>query len=589
MVDVKLGWSRRPRRQHRLGLLRDGLSAAVGWALTTTVGWAQPPLAPPPNGPSAAPLASFPALQSYDLGPATLTQPGLPPPWQTMPVTLTGTLARPEGNGPFPVVLLLHGRHPGCHFIDASSPSPWPCPPGTETRFDQGLAYLAQALAEAGYAVLAPNLNAAYANAYGANARNRSVLADQRSGQILQAHLDYWASAQPGAAASLTPSSRPALDLGRLAMVGHSMGGGVAVALAQQWNQTQPDLPAPAWGPVEALLLISPTPSRSMHTAPAAYRLPDVPTTVVAGGCDRDIYDLSSLYYFETAQLDPHRQTLATAVLLLGANHNFFNTAVEPDDYYRQPDNDPLCNPQQSAQRLSRVDQETFLVQYALDFLAHSLEPPDPPLPSHLPGFATSQVAPDQLYGFPVQTAVAWPQARRQLVFSLDQADTVPALTTTGSVIVAACQRFQPCGQAFPRHPGFPSVLSLSWAKTGGQLRFPLPPDTNLQAFRSLQFRLAAPALEPPPTAPPGFAVLLRDQAGNAVRVEIPPTTPALRSLPPDPTHGHRGVQVYPSTVAIPLGQFSGIDLSRVASVELWFDADTEGQLYVTDVEFIRD
>ena len=62
-----------------------------------------------------------------------------------MPYRLQGILAIPPGEGPFPVVVVLHGRHSGCHFADEPTPSQWPCPAGTETRFDQGFAYLAQA------------------------------------------------------------------------------------------------------------------------------------------------------------------------------------------------------------------------------------------------------------------------------------------------------------------------------------------------------------------------------------------------------------------------------------------------------------
>ena len=62
----------------------------------------------------------------------------------------------------------------------------------------------------------------------------------------------------------------------------------------------------------------------------------------------------------KTANTHPNRETPVVSLLVPGANHNFFNTTVQQDDYYRQPDNAPLCNPQQSTLRLSRVEQENF-------------------------------------------------------------------------------------------------------------------------------------------------------------------------------------------------------------------------------------
>jgi hypothetical protein len=190
-------------------------------------------LEPPPNQNILPRLDSSPNLQSYNLGNATLIQPGVSSSWQEMPYSLNGTLGIPQGEGPFPVVLLLHGRHPGCHFVEETNPSPWPCPPGTETRFDQGLAYLAQALTKAGYLTLAPNLNAAYANAYGATAENRTNLVEVRSQQIIDAHLESLSDAHRGGSADFIASLEGKANLNQLAIIGHSLGGGIAVRMAR--------------------------------------------------------------------------------------------------------------------------------------------------------------------------------------------------------------------------------------------------------------------------------------------------------------------------------------------------------------------
>ena len=69
---------------------------------------------------------------------------------------------------------------------------------------------------------------------------------------------------------------------------------------------------------------LAPPPAARLEQEPWAYALPDIPTSIVVGGCDRDIYDLSSLYYFETANTHPNRETPVVSLLVPGANHNFF-------------------------------------------------------------------------------------------------------------------------------------------------------------------------------------------------------------------------------------------------------------------------
>ncbi len=569
-----------------IGLLLSGFSMVLG-AAPAARGMPHPlaVLAPPPEGASASRLGQFSLVHSYDLGPALLTQTGVPSRWETMPFTLNGTLAIPPGSGPFPIVLLLHGRHPGCHFQDTRAPSPWPCPAGAETRFDQGLAYLAQALAESGYLAVAPNLNGAYANAYGATSDNRNDVTDARLQQIIAAHWQALTAATAGESDSFPVSLRGEIDLSRVALIGHSRGGGAAVSMVGQqsrlFSQAEP-------GAVRALLLVSPTPSRAIATHPAAYQLPDIPTSIVVGGCDRDIYDLSSLFYFETANRDFTRQTPVVALLLPGANHNFFNPSIAEDDYYRQPDHPALCNPQQSALRLSRVDQEDFLVQYARDFLAHTLGNPRQSDRSKLL-HALAPERSDTLYGFPVVSNVTPPSDHRYGFFNPTPTKNSPAVPyASGEVLYSFCPDLQPCPHALPRRPAFPSVLHISWQESGGHLQFRLPAALDLNHFEYLQIRLASPPTPSGAAAGDGFAVVMRDQAEQAVRVEIPGTTGALGTVPFSPSPDGAPALAYPSTLTIPLLQFRGLDFQRLTAIDFIFDPGTTGTLMLAGIELVN-
>ena len=531
-------------------------------------------LAPPPT--LTPDLADFPLVQSYNLGEVTISQQGVAAPFHTMPIPLTGAIAVPDGPGPFPWVLLLHGRHPGCHFADGDD-SQWPCPPGTETRYDWGLAYLAQALAEAGYGVLVPNLNGAFADTHGATAANRSTLADQRSGQIIEAHLTRLEAAHRGEPGGFDLSLEGQVDDSKLAVVGHSMGGGAAALWASGRTQVNP---AEKTLTPSALVLVAPTRSQPVSDRPDVFQLPDVPTAVLMGGCDRDIFDFSSLYYLETARQDSARTTPAIGVLLWGANHNFFNAAVAPDDYYRQPNHGDLCDPQRSAYRLSRVVQEDVLSQYIITFLqAVWSEPTDRHSLATL-GLAPDRAAPSHLQGLSIATHLVLPTTHRCTVFNAETSpDQLPQ--PSPGLTLHRCPSFAACADRPRPYPKFPGVLVLDWATPAEQLHFPLP-SVPINAFDSLELRLAMNANFTDSKV--ALGLILQDQQGKAVRVDIPVTAPALRQFSEKATSGH----TYPTALRVPLQQFHGVDLTALESLTIVFDQASPGRLYLSTIDFVR-
>ncbi len=545
-------------------------------------------LTPPPTASLVPDLTGFPLVQPYDLGSTTIAQTGVDAAFETMPLPLTGAIALPVGAAPVPWVVVLHGRHAGCHF-NPDATSQWPCEPGLEPRFDLGLAYLAQALAAAGYGVLMPNLNAAFSETYGATPDNRNALVDQRSGQIIDAHLARLAQANRGGDPGFGQSLVGRVDLARLAMVGHSMGGGAAALATLQRGQAEGVLAEPArvsagLGPISALVLVSPTRSYPIAQRPDAYQLPDVPTVVMAGGCDRDIFDLSSFYYVETARQQPRRAP-ALALLLPGANHNYFNAIVAEDDYYRQPNNALLCNPQRSRDRLSRVAQETFLAQYTQAFLRAVWSTPGQADALAEVGMDPNRAAPGQLLGQPVLTTLVSPVAQRYTLFEAN-ADAFADLGATTGLTLGDCPALTLCNQAARPYPYFPALLTLRWAAMAERLTLTLQA-ANVSAFGSLGLRLAPDPAWPIPQGQPVFAVVLRDRQGGAARVEIPSTVSALQQFEPDPIAGVSALPVYASDLRIPVGQFHGVDLTALTSVELVFDQAPQGQLYLASVEFV--
>lgn len=558
----------------------NSLGLGLGLGLTIAAKLTISALADAPSPNPILDRQDHPLLGTYDLGPISLDQSseaGVP---STIPVSLTGFLGLPPGVDPVPLVVLLHGRHPGCHFA-TPDPSQWPCPVSQETRFDQGLAYLANVLTRNGFAVLVPNLNGAFTDTHGARPENRNRLADQRSQQLIDAHLQRLAIASHGGP---NPFGRPLegrLNWHQLVLVGHSMGGGAAALSAlNRQGQASPERIEQGLGTVAALVLVSPTRSYPLADYPQAYQLADVPTVVILGGCDRDILDYSSLYYLETAYRDQLRRTPVLGLLLLGANHNFFNTAVGYDDYYRRPNHGSLCDPQRSEQRLSRVIQEQWLQRFLVEFLTMVL--PDHGISDRAAlGLAPDRPAPDRIYDQPALTNLVWPSQQRYTLFRAE--DLAVTYEPSPGLEVIPCRAFHLCEGA-ERSPAFPTVLRLRWRQPDQGLVFPLHPQ-NLRGFSSLQLRLAGLEGVPPSSTSAPLGIVLRDRHGGAVRLDLPPTTAALNPLIRDSNISSLN---YPSALRIPLAQFRGVDLAALSSLELRFDGIPPGGIDLAGIEFLK-
>jgi dienelactone hydrolase len=277
------------------------------------------------------------SVESYDLGEVTVVQADQAPDsrFREMPVSLQGVLAVPEGEGPFPVALVIHGSYPFC-----TTPNPvddevdiYPCPPEGDLRQYEGFTYLAEALAERGYIALIPDLSAEFNNGFG------FAPFAQRATQIIEAHLDAITGGD-GFEADVAGKA----DRSRLVLAGHSRGGPLAVRYIRD-----EDL---ATRTVSALALLTPA------SLEAKLRIPDgMPTALVIAECDGDVGTEGPLQYRDK-QLKPLRKTLTTYYTIPRGTHNGFSTQLGPDP--SSPCEDELL--------LAPSDQQDFLAAFLPDF-----------------------------------------------------------------------------------------------------------------------------------------------------------------------------------------------------------------------------
>jgi len=531
---------------------------------------------PPPTATSF--VVTGPQAIEFNLGDFTIIQPQYPPDskFYTMPLRLNGMIAVPEGTGPFPVVVLMHGRHDICPEVAGQDMlQQWPC--ADEQPNYKGFAYLASALAARGYLALSINVNAAYTNGWGEDPEGAT-----RFPQIVDLYLASLAVANAGTDVGFNAPLTGKADLSKIAFVAHSQSGALATNDIQaRAVNTNTESIAQGFGPIGAILYLAPAYN------PAVTAVPDVPLSVILPSCDQDLSDLPGQRYYEVARLTPDRRSFAAALYLIGANHNFFN-AVLPDE--AQNSSRPGCA---ITDRLTADEERAFLVQYAPDFMdaAFGIKPP-----SEEAGLSAFTRAPDRLYGYHVLTSLSLPAAQRRIVL-------LPAETnrfqnafgqpnqTNGPLTIDFCGTDQPCS-TLPIQPGQSDRLRLSWTGPHAAFYTQLPYEAqDLSHYDMLHLRALVD-----PTAflnaghlPQSFSVILQDTTGLSSTVNVSDKTSALQYQPGEPGrtfYGWNGLAPM-SSIRIPLADFKGIDHGNISSIGLALDGQSTGSILIADLEFL--
>ncbi|WUK86658.1 hypothetical protein OHT01_04280 [Streptomyces sp. NBC_00358] len=300
------------------------------------------------------------ATGDYALAPVRL--PGFPQPVEMRAVVVAPT----DAPGHRPLALFLHGRHATCYTGRGDETGgEWPCPAGAKP-IPSYRGYLAdqKLLASQGYVTVSVAANGVNGQDYAAEDGG----AQARSSLVRQ-HLARWAdwSAHPAAAPAIVRRTAVA-DLSRVLLVGHSRGGeGVNRAAMDSLYRAPADQDGyrgPVRWHIRGTVLIGPTVFGQNPT-------PDVPSATILPGCDGDVSDLQGEMYADATRGVSRGAALHSAVYLVGADHNFFNSEWTPgqaeapaeDDFWSGDRPDRVCSPG-AATRLTARQQQTAGATY---------------------------------------------------------------------------------------------------------------------------------------------------------------------------------------------------------------------------------
>ncbi|MFH8519234.1 hypothetical protein ACH4CE_29940 [Streptomyces gelaticus] len=493
------------------------------------------------------------------------------------PVEMRAGVVSPVGApGRRPLALFLHGRHYTCFNSEGEQGISWPCEAGTQpVPSHRGYLRDQKLLASQGYVTVSISAN-------GINGQD-DVADDggaQARSSLVRLHLARWADwARDRAGAPSAVRAAPPADMSEVLLVGHSRGGeGVNRAALDSLYRppaAQDGYRGPVRWRIRGTVLIGPT-------IFGQNPVPDVPSMTILPGCDGDVSDLQGQLYADGTRGISRGAALHSAVYMVGANHNFFNSEWTPgqakapadDDFWAGDTPDPVCTPGKKT-RLTATRQQaagaTYIAAAARLFVAGDdrvrplLDGSDRRAPSAGPvRVLTHAVGGKRTPAFLPDSSVAVSGGR-----VCAQVDPDPGRACLPPEGTAVSPHFAMWDT--PREPGRHAV-AMRWSKPGTAVKIRPARPVSVAGSESLALRV----IVPPNTGGTRLDVALTDTGGRRVTLG----GARIDGLPgSDRTASYWGREI---RVPLSAAVRSKVDLKRVKTLELT-PRSTSGQAWLID------
>ena len=490
---------------------------------------------------------------------------------------VNGRVWYPEGDGPFPLVLVVHGNH---NMRDFSDP---------------GYDYLGELLASRGYILASVDMNFINGGIRGEN--------DGRGWMLLK-HLQAWKSfneAEDG-------PFRGLVDMDRIALMGHSRGG-EAVALAAAFNRLDryPDdgsLEFDFGFNLRAVVAIAPVDGQYLPTGRPAP-IEDVNYLVFHGSHDGDVTSFHGLRQYQRLTFSEDSDYFKAAVYMYRANHGQWNTVWNNKD--RGPRSgrslrlDALVTPEEQRQ-FARVYVSAFLEatlrdddRYLSLFRDHRVAGDWLPGTMYVTRYQHSSFQPLATFEEDIDLVSGSAEGVRIAADSLSKWKEAPlVLRSRNRTSTSNSQQNQAVSLAWKRDstdviPAYrlalPSGLASSWS---------LGPASTLDILAAAEEGVDSLAV---PGAAVDLSLRLTDARGIEASVPLSKYAPIRKPLDIrvlrrnlDETNFGETSELVLQSYTVPLADFRTmtpeLDLSDLAEVALVFDLTPSGALIVDDIGF---
>ena len=529
--------------------------------------------------------------------------------FDSLPVN--GRVWYPEGNGPFPLVLVVHGNH---NMKDFSDP---------------GYGYLGELLASRGFILASVDENFLNGNIRGEN--------DARGWMLLQ-HIRAWKQFNDSAGGPFHNK----VDLANIGLMGHSRGG-EAVAVAGAFNRLShyPDDATIKFDfnyGIKALVAIAPIDGQ-YEPANRPTPLDNVNYLVIHGSHDGDVSAFSGLRQYQRIRFTDGQPWFKSAVWMYRANHGQWNSV------WGNKDNGPASAryldlrglvPEEDQRQMARVYLSAFLEatlkgkrEYLPAFRDHRRLGSWLPRTMYITRFQESGYRALAAYGEDVnvvtgsvpgvtiaaESLATWKEGLVPLRWQNTNAGHSAVwlgwnnriagtdTTKTGRPASYSVTVTDSIRSAWQVGAGSAVVFSLAATSATPGPRAAAKDTTKTAAKDSTR---KTPAPKPPrtppkkPTAadslPLELSIELVDAAGTAARLPLsrygvvrrPIEVTVLKRKGRDKTSFASQSELIPQTFTLPLADFRaaapGFDPSRLASIRWVFDGTRAGTVVLTDI-----
>ncbi|GAA0180487.1 hypothetical protein SH2C18_31710 [Clostridium sediminicola] len=271
---------------------------------------------------------------------------------------LNGSVWYPEGEGAFPLVVMVHGNH---DMVDYS---------------DGGYDYLGKLLASKGYIFVSVeenflNLTLGYNDYLGFKGLKEE---NDARGWILLEHINLWQKWNNSSQSIFYKK----VDMNSIAVMGHSRGGeAAAVAAALNKLKYYPDnanVKLDYNFNIRSVVAVAPTDGQYKPCG-TATSLTDVNYFVLHGAHDMDVINFDGANQYERVKFTGEKEYFKASLYIYGANHGQFNTSWGRSDisgFASSLNNRKQLMPKESQEKIVEIMVTAFLESTLKDKIEYS-------------------------------------------------------------------------------------------------------------------------------------------------------------------------------------------------------------------------